>query len=120
MIKIHESYFFLIIFLTILITYVLFTIYQNCDINCKVHFYKYENYHTSQVEDITTKKNEPIFKSKEIEDIYENEFSSENNIKKQVNQIGSRTSAHSAGLQGSEINKNSSEEYLSKLLNIPY
>ena len=112
MIKIHESYFFLIIFLTVLITYVLFSIYQNCDINCKVNFYKYENYHTSKVEDTNT-INEPTF-------IYEQEYSSEHNIKKQASQIGSRTSAHSAGLQGSEINRNSSEEYLSKLLNIPF
>jgi len=51
MIKIHESYFFLVILLTILISYIFFTIFKNCDINCKVNYYKFENYHTTKNDD---------------------------------------------------------------------
>ena len=85
MIKIHESYFFLIILLTFLISYIIFTIFKNCDINCKVNYYKYENYHTND-----NKKNKNKIT---LNDFYKESLINEDNM--------------------------TSDEYLSKILNVP-
>ena len=88
MIKIHESYFFLIILLTVLISYIIFTIFKNCDINCKVNYYKYENYHTND-----KKKNQNKITLNDLNNFYKESLINEDNM--------------------------TSDEYLSKVLNVP-
>ena len=98
MIKLHESYFFLIILLTSLITYAFFSIYQTCDIHCKVYYSKYENYHTKDSEETDSKLNN----SYNLEEIYKD------NILASLNDEVEKSK-----------NNDSNDEYLSKLLNIP-
>lgn len=49
MINLNESTFFFILFLTGIITYVIFILNQNCDIKCKINYYKYENYYKNEI-----------------------------------------------------------------------
>ena len=107
MITIHESHFFFIIILTSIITYILFSVFQSCDINCKVNYYKYENHHEQK--NLSNKSN--------YYDLDDNIFS-EFNVKNEVNIIGDKTSSHSQSLQGNDLNFTDSEAYINKLLNI--
>ena len=94
MIKIHESYFFLIILLTALFTYIFFTIFKNCDIKCKVNYYKYENYYTK-------KSNPPKnnFNVNDLNDFYQSTMLDDRSYKNESNL--------------------SNDDYLTNLLNIP-
>ena len=107
MITIHESHFFFIIILTSIITYILFSVFQSCDINCKVNYYKYENHHEQK--NLSNKSN--------YYDIDDNIFS-EFKVNNEVNIIGDKTSSHSQSLQGNHLNFTDSEAYINKLLNI--
>tara|TARA_B100000886_G_scaffold340206_1_gene308411 strand:+ start:2776 stop:3048 length:273 start_codon:yes stop_codon:yes gene_type:complete len=49
MINLNESTFFFILFLTGIITYIVFILNQNCDIKCKINYYKYENYFKNEI-----------------------------------------------------------------------
>jgi hypothetical protein len=49
MINLNESTFFFIIFLTGIVSYVIFICSQNCDIKCKINYYKYENYYKNEI-----------------------------------------------------------------------
>ena len=49
MINLNESTFFFILFLTGIITYIVFILNQNCDIKCKINYYKYENYYKNEI-----------------------------------------------------------------------
>lgn len=49
MINLNESTFFFILFLTGIVTYVIFILNQNCDVICKINFYKYENYYKNEI-----------------------------------------------------------------------
>ena len=102
MITIHESHFFLIIILTSIITYILFSVFQSCDINYKINYYKYENHH------------EPKKNYYNLDNNLINEF----DVKNQQTFIGDKTSSHSQSLQGNNLNFTDSEEYINKLLNL--
>lgn len=110
MITIHESHFFLIIILTSIITFILFSVFQSCDINCKINYYKYENHHQEK-----NLNKEPI-----INDNYglDNDIFNEHKIKNDLSFIGDKTSSHSQSLQGNDINFTDSEAYINKLLNL--
>ena len=114
MITLHESHFFLIIILTSILTYIIFSIYQNCDINCKVNYYKYENYHQPKEE---FPKIEPS-----INDTINKEFFTDNveiqNTVSNITTIGDKSSGHSLSLQGNDINFSDSDAYINKLLNL--
>ena len=112
MITLQESHFFLIIILVSLITYILFSVFQSCDIHCKVNYYKYENHHTMANE----LKSRPSSKKEKLPDINTVLFSAP-----QVNNttfIGDKTSSHSSGIQGSDINISEEDEYIRKLFSI--
>ena len=113
MITIHESHFFLIIILTSIITYISFSVFQSCDINCKVNYYKYENHHEQKEKT----EERPI-----INDNYEtemdNELFKEYKVTNTHTLVGDKTSAHSQSLQGNDINFTDSDAYINKLLNL--
>jgi len=116
MITLHESHFFLIIILTILITYIIFSILQNCDINCKVNFYKYENYHDNGTNTIDSSIKKPIIQLDNVNNIF-NDNKKNNNIN---SLIGDKTSSHSTSIQGNDIEYTDADEYINKLLNPSY
>ena len=105
MIKLHESTFFFIIFLTSIITYIIFVIFQSCDIKCKINYYKYENYYKNVHE--TDSK----ISSDMINNIQNENISNDNSM------ISNKTSSHSGLLQGNDINYSEDEQYINKLLN---
>jgi hypothetical protein len=112
MITIHESHFFLIIILTSIITYISFSVFQSCDINCKVNYYKYENHHEQKNKPIET----PIvndFESDINKDIFQ-EFK----VTNAQTIIGDKTSSHGQAIQGNDINFTDSDAYINKLLNL--
>jgi len=114
MITIHESHFFLIIILTSIITYISFSVFQSCDINCKVNYYKYENHHEKRKD----KNLEPqITNDNFIQDINDNLFQ-EYNVTNAQTLIGDKTSSHGNSLQGNDINFTDSDAYINKLLNL--
>ena len=51
MITLHETHFLLIVFLIALITYIISSYYNNCNVDCKINYYKYENYHDKSKKD---------------------------------------------------------------------
>lgn len=107
MITIHESHFFLIIILTSITTYILFSIFQSCDINYKVNYYKYENHH------------EPKNLQNNIQDHnLNNNLFNEYIVKNDQRMIGDKTSSHSQSLQGNDLNFTDSDAYINKLLNL--
>ena len=109
MITIHESHFIFIITLTSIITYIFFSVFQSCDINCKINYYKYENHHEDN------KINKKIYDhSDDLNNIIFDEF----NFKNESNMIGDKNSSHSQSLQGNNINFTDSEAYINKLLNL--
>lgn len=109
MISLQESHFFLIIILTSLITYILFSVLQNCDVNCKVNFYKYENHHTMQkAKQIKIQKNE-------LPDINKVLF---NTSKSNNSYIGDKTSSHSSGIQGTDIDISDEDDMINQLFGI--
>ncbi len=110
MITIHESHFFLIIILTSIITYILFSVFQSCDISCKVNYYKYENHHEQK----------KISNKPPIQDYYgiDNDLFNEYNLKNEVTIIGDKNSSHNQSLQGNDINFTDSDAYINKLLNL--
>lgn len=112
MITLQESHFFLIIILVSLITYILFSVFQSCDIHCKVNYYKYENHHTMASE----LKSKSSSKKEQLPDINKVLFNAP-----QTNNttfIGDKTSSHSSGIQGSDINISEEDEYIRKLFSI--
>jgi hypothetical protein len=108
MITLKESHFILILLLTSLITYIIFSIFQSCDVNCKVNFYKYENYHTTQKEKQILKKKIP-----DINTVLFNTVETDN-----TTYAGDKTSAHSGSIQGSDIHQSDEDMYIKKLFNI--
>ena len=105
MIKLHESTFFFIIFLTSIITYILFVIFQSCDIKCKINYYKYENYYKNVNENENNTLNNILTNTQN------------DNISNDNAMISSKTSSHSGLLQGNDINYSEDEQYINKLLN---
>ena len=110
MITLQESHFFLIMVLTSLITYILFSIFQSCDVHCKVNFYKYENHHsTPKIKQIK----EPSTIQPDINKVLFNTSSSSNN-----SYIGDKTSSHSSGIQGNDIDNSDDDEIINQLFGI--
>ena len=109
MISLQESHFFLIIMLTSLITYILFSVFQSCDVNCKVNFYKYENHHTMQkAKQIKIpKKVQP-----DINKVLFNTSTSNNSY------IGDKTSAHSSSIQGNDIDISDDDDMINQLFGV--
>ena len=111
MITLQESHFFLIIVLTSLITYILFSIFQSCDVHCKVNFYKYENHHsTPKIKQI---KEPSIVQQPDINKVLFNTSSSSHN-----SYIGDKTSAHSSSIQGNDIDNSDDDEIINQLFGI--
>lgn len=112
MITLQESHFFLVIILVSLITYIIFSVFQSCDIHCKVNYYKYENHHSMPKQ--TIPKNS-INKEKlpDINTVLFNTPQTNNST-----YVGDRTSSHSSGIQGSDINISEEDEYIRKLFSI--
>ena len=109
MITLQESHFFLIIVLTSLITYIIFSVFQSCDVNCKVNFYKYENHHsTPKIKQIKESKKP----SPDINKVLFNTSTTNNSY------IGDKTSAHSSGIQGSDIDNNNDDELINQLFGV--
>ena len=47
MITLHETHFLLILIIVTLITYMISSYYTDCSVDCKINYYKYENYSES-------------------------------------------------------------------------
>ena len=63
MIKIKESHLILIILLSILTSYSFYTYFLDNSINCKINYFKYNNYHTNKKkDDIYTEVNSVVKK----------------------------------------------------------
>ena len=60
MINLRESHLILIILLSMMISYYFYTYFFDYTINCKVNYYKYENYHDSKINDSQNAKNQEI------------------------------------------------------------
>ena len=111
MITLQESHFFLIMVFTSLITYILFSIFQSCDIHCKVNFYKYENHHDTP----KIKQKEPIIiKQPDINKVLFNKSSNNSNNA----YIGDKTSSHSSSIQGNDIDNSEDDEIINQLFGI--
>ena len=113
MITIHESHFFLIIILTSIITYISFSVFQSCDINCKVNYYKYENHHEQKEKPIER----PVV-NEDFETDINNELFKEYKVTNTQTIVGDKTSSHGQSLQGNDINFTDSDAYINKLLNL--
>jgi hypothetical protein len=116
MITIHESHFFLIIILTSIITYISFSIFQSCDINCKVNYYKYENHHQQKEKIHNTASHDQ--KELPLDDINQEIFQEYKVSTNNRTLVGDKSSAHSSALQGNDINFTDSDAYINKLLNL--
>tara|TARA_B100000902_G_scaffold398720_1_gene466567 strand:+ start:5478 stop:5819 length:342 start_codon:yes stop_codon:yes gene_type:complete len=110
MITLQESHFFLIMVLTSLITYILFSIFQSCDVHCKVNFYKYENHHATP----KNKQKEPIIVQPDINKVLFNKSSNNSNN----SYIGDKTSSHSSSIQGNDIDNSEDDEIINQLFGI--
>ena len=113
MITIHESHFFLIIILTSIITYISFSVFQSCDVNCKVNYYKYENHHEKKEKTVER----PVVND-DFETDINNDLFKEYKITNTQTLVGDKTSAHGQALQGNDINFTDSDAYINKLLNL--
>ena len=135
MITIHESHLILIIILVSLITYIIHSYYLDCNIDCKINYYKYENYHDKKKEpepqnihQVMTKKTDhdksiqmnPVVNLIDPnidEKIYNSEnydlpFKSENG----TYSIGDRTSSHNSSIQSTNIDgERYDNDYIDKL-----
>ena len=134
MITIHESHLILIIILTALITYIIHSYYLDCSIDCKINYYKYENYYDKKkdpepqnIHQVMTKKSdhdrnieinpavnllnsldEKTFSNNDYDLPFKKEPSSFN--------IGDRTSSQNASIQSTNIDEDRyDDEYISKL-----
>ena len=114
MITIHESHFFLIIILTSIITYISFSVFQSCDINCKVNYYKYENHHEKGNDKVA----EPQLTNTNFDDDINNDLFRKYKVTNSQTLVGDKTSSHGNSLQGNDINFTDSDAYINKLLNL--
>jgi len=56
MIKLKESHLILLIIIVALISYLISSYYLNCDVNCRINYYKYDNHY---------KKSQPVISKKD-------------------------------------------------------
>ena len=134
MITIHESHLILIIILTALITYIIHSYYLDCNVDCKINYYKYENYHDKKkdpepqnIHQVMTKKSDhdrsieinPVVNL--LNSIDEKTFSNDDYdlpFKKETSSynIGDRTSSQNASIQSTNIDGDRyDDEYINKL-----
>ena len=134
MITLHETHFLLIIVLVTLITYTIYSYYLDCNIDCKINYYKYENYHD--------KKKEP--QSQNVHQIMAKDTDHDNNLRMNpisniinltdektyidntydlpikdnngTSNIGDRTSSHSGSIQSTAFDGYRNDDiYIKKL-----
>lgn len=110
MIILHEIHLFVILLITGIITYILFSYFQNCDISCKINYYKYQNFHENK----KIKKIIPIIDNTPTFDVKNIIIDNNNN---HTSVVGDRTSSHSSSIQGNNISFSNADEYINKLLN---
>lgn len=118
MITLNESQFILVIVLVALFTYLIHSYFIDCNIDCKINYYKYENYHDKKkdpepqnLHSVMAKKNENNITDKLLED-YDLPF------KKDIvsSNIGNTTSSHNSAIQLTDLNaERDDNEYINKL-----
>lgn len=118
MITLNESHFILVMILVSLITYIIHSYYIDCSIDCKINYYKYENYHDKKKEpepqnihSIMAKKNESDITEKLLNDYglpFKEDIQSTN--------IGDRSSSHNSTIQSTHFDAvGEDNEYINKL-----
>ena len=135
MISLHETHFLLILFIVGLTTYMICSYYTDCNVDCKINYYKYENYHDKsknpepqnihQVMTSTTDNYNKIndVKLDQIQNIDYPEKTYINNsydlpLKEDVAiyNVGDRSSSHNGSIQSTDINaQRTDDEYINKL-----
>ena len=133
MITLHESHLILIIIIVSLITYIIHSYYLDCNIDCKINYYKYENYHDKKkqpepqnVHQVMTKKTDhdinldinPVIDLLQPLDnkIYNNDYDLPFKSENGTYSIGDRTSSHNSSIQSTNIDGDRYDnEYIDKL-----
>lgn len=135
MITLHETHFLLILIVVTLITYMVSSYYTDCSVDCKINYYKYENYH-DKTKNIDPQNVHKVMAknidNNEIDDIkleslsninfdYEKTYKDntydlplKDNIS--ISNVGDRASSHNGSIQLTDINAPRSDDmYINKL-----
>ena len=132
MITLHESHLFLVIILTSLITYIIHSYYIDCNIDCKINYYKYENYHDRNKEPVPQNVHQVITKKSDhdkslehnpvinlLNSLNENTYNYDEYdlpFKNETYNIGDRNSSHNSSIQSTNIDgERYDNEYIDKL-----
>jgi Ca2+/Na+ antiporter len=119
MINIHETHLLMIIVLTALITYLIYSYYLNCSIECKINYYRYENYHDKK--NIPEPQNVHQVMTKDVNNNLPINILSDNfDINKNINtyDIGNKTSSHSSSIQSTNLEGDDQDDfYINKFFN---
>ena len=131
MITLHETHFILIIVLVILITYIIFSYYLDCNVECKINYYKYENYHDKKklpepqnVHQIMTNNDDndnnlhmnPMTDFNDKKTYIDNTYDLPLKDNIGMYNIGDRSSSHNGSIQSTDIHGSRNDDaYINKL-----
>tara|TARA_B100000524_G_C23507629_1_gene319375 strand:+ start:271 stop:642 length:372 start_codon:yes stop_codon:yes gene_type:complete len=117
MITIHETHLLLLIVLTALIAYIVYSYYLDCNIECKINYYRYENYHDKKK--IPDPQNLHQVMAKDLNNTLSIDSISNDIDFKDENintfDIGDRSSSHNSSIQSTAIDGNRQDDmYINK------
>ncbi len=132
MITLHESHFILILIVVSFITFVIHSYNLDCNIDCKINYYKYENYHDKKKEPVPQNVQNTMAKKTDHDinldsiknDIHFNTEKTYNNdiydlpFKEEITSfsVGDRTSSHNSSIQSTTLDgERYDNEYIDKL-----